>query len=322
MTDQAPQRTRLTKTKSIASTTALQTLEVTTTAVVTGTASDSSHLDPSPPITAHEDEPVSNDMQRKQSHHHHHHHIRSPAFKAHSNLASPLPSPQLIDNNSNTGNTAVSAELYLPPPLAKGPSEAIVALQDAAKVSNNNNKKASKKCSAISDTSELQLFDSSFFSAVLLIQWSNLVGPKVEKVWSAEPVKEELQMLVGKQVLNGEMGRTLNGVEPKWIVLHKQAIICTGFLFHDPTLESLCAIALVVPVRYLRNFSQYFHVLCDRIPRELVEPLLKLRKIHKRYSISWPTALKYFTTEKLVPFVKSVMDLESVSLPIDCVKVY
>lgn len=92
-------------------------------------------------------------------------------------------------------------------------------------------------------------------------------------------------MMIGRQVLNGEMGRTLEGVEPKWIVLHRQAMICTAFLFHDPTLESLCALVLVVPVRYLKNFSQYFHVLCDRIPNQLVEPLLGLRKIYKRHAI-------------------------------------
>ncbi|CAO3631329.1 unnamed protein product [Mucor hiemalis] len=211
--------------------------------------------------------------------------------------------------------TPVSAELLLPPPISKGPSEAIVALQDAANAVNS--KKQSKK---IQTSTSVQLFESSFFSAALLIRWSNLEGPKVEKVWSAEPMEEKLQMLIGRQVLNGEMGRTLQSVEPKWIVLHRQAIICTAFLFQDPTLESLCAIVLVVPVRYLRNFSQYFTVLSDRIPIQLVEPLVQLRKIHKRHSISWTTALNYFTVDRLVPFVKSVMDLESVSLPTDCIK--
>jgi hypothetical protein len=66
-------------------------------------------------------------LSRKQSHHHHHHHIRSPAFEANSTLGSPLPSPQIIDTL-----TPISAELVLPPPIVKGPSEAIVALQDAA----------------------------------------------------------------------------------------------------------------------------------------------------------------------------------------------
>ncbi|CAO3630967.1 unnamed protein product [Mucor fragilis] len=316
MTDQAPQRTRLTKSKATASTTAIQTLEITTTAVVTG-ASSNDALDHSPPTTtaAEEEAAAANDIQRKQSHHHHHHRIRSPAFEAHSNMASPLPSPQFAENT-----TPVSAELMLPPPIGKGPSEAIVALQDAANATTTHSKKSMKKGSSASSLAELKLFEQSFFSAAMLIQWSNLVGPKVEKMWSVEPLEEKLQMMIGRQVLNGEMGRTLKGVEPKWIVLHRQAIICTAFLFNDPTLESLCALVLVVPVRYLRNFSRYFQVLCDRIPIQLVEPLVQLRKVYKRHAAPWPAALNYFKVNHLMPFVQSVMDLESVSLPIDCVK--
>jgi hypothetical protein len=132
MTDQAPQRTRLAKSRATASTTAIQTLEITTTAVVT-TTSNNDNSTPSPPATSTttitiEDLNEHNDLLRKQSHHHHHHHIRSPAFEASSNMTSPLPSPQIIDSI-----TPVSAELLLPPPISnKGPSEAIVALQDAA----------------------------------------------------------------------------------------------------------------------------------------------------------------------------------------------
>lgn len=124
MTDQAPQRTRLTKSKATASTTAIQTLEITTTAVVTV---NNDNLTPSPPTTTTTEDSEINEMSRKQSHHHHHHHIRSPAFEAKSTLGSPLPSPQITDSL-----TPVSAELILPPPIVKGPSEAIVALQDAA----------------------------------------------------------------------------------------------------------------------------------------------------------------------------------------------
>lgn len=144
MTDQAPQRTRLAKSRATASTTAIQTLEITTTAVVAG-ANNNDSLAPSPPTTTvtpttatattttnnnsnniTEDSEL-NDLSRKQSHHHHHHHIRSPAFEAKSNMASPLPSPKIKDSI-----TPVSAEIFLPPPIVKGPSEAIVALQDAA----------------------------------------------------------------------------------------------------------------------------------------------------------------------------------------------
>ncbi|KAI8370812.1 hypothetical protein EDC96DRAFT_552387 [Choanephora cucurbitarum] len=256
MADQPPQRTRLSKSKATASTSTIQTLEITTTAV---TNTDISH---SPSSVATEEDTED----RKPSRHHHHHHIRSPAFEAHSNIASPLPSPQLLEG--------IFTDLVLPPPITKGPSEAIVALQDAVNVTQN--KKCNKRLHSLS------LFESSFFSAALLIQWSNVMGPKVEKVWSAEPLEEKIQIVIGRQVLNGEMGRTLNKVEPKWIVLHRQAIICTAFLFYDPTLESLAAFVFVVPVRYLRNFSRYFNVLCDRVPTLLIEPLLKLRQMTKR----------------------------------------
>jgi hypothetical protein len=128
-----------------------------------------------------------------------------------------------------------------------------------------------------------KLFASSFFSSALLIQWSNLVGPKVEKVWSVEPLDEKTQMMIGRQVLNGEMGRTLTSVEPKWIVLH--AMICTAFLYQDHALNSLCALVFVLPVRYLRNFSPYFNVLCERVPNQLIDPLVKLRKLHKPHSL-------------------------------------
>jgi hypothetical protein len=91
MTDQ---RARLTKSKATASTTVLQTLEITTTAVVAD-----------PPL----------EESRKQLSHRHYHYVRSPAFHAD---ISPLPSPQILETSE------------LPPPM-KCTSEAVVALQDA-----------------------------------------------------------------------------------------------------------------------------------------------------------------------------------------------
>ncbi|KAI8997408.1 hypothetical protein BDB01DRAFT_36516 [Pilobolus umbonatus] len=328
MAEQPPQRTRLTKSKATSSTTAIQTLEITTTAIVTSVNdkhtigsptdnNDNTTRDNTKEITRdiNKDTHVNDtdntldnnntDLYRKQSHHHHRHHIRSPGFEA----GSTLPSPLTSQNNEHL----LPADISLPPPIVKGPSEAIVALQDAA--NDLSNKKSIKRCPP-----DLALFDSSFFSAALLIQWSNLMGPKVERVWSVEPLEERVQMLIGRQVLNGEMGRSIKEVEPKWIILHKQGIICTAFLYNDPTIQSLCAFVLVVPIRYLKNFSQYFNVLCDRVPYQLVEVLIKLRMIHRKCSISWPNTLNFFTLNRLMPFVKSIMDLESVSLPAECIK--
>ncbi|KAG1055613.1 hypothetical protein G6F46_004173 [Rhizopus delemar] len=207
MTDQ---RARLTKSKATASTTALQTLEITTTAVVAD-----------PPL----------EESRKQLSHRHYHYVRSPAFHAD---ISPLPSPQILENSE------------LPPPM-KCTSEAVVALQDAVNESNTT-----KKTSA--PTTEFEIFQSSFFSSILLIQWSNVVGPKVDKVWSAEAMDEGTQMMIARQVLNGEMGT--RSVESKWILL--PSMMCTAFLFEDPTLHTLFAIVLVVPARVITSHLQTF----------------------------------------------------------------
>lgn len=134
---------------------------------------------------------------------------------------------------------------------------------------------------------ECEILQSSFFSAILLIQWSNVIGPKVDKVWSAEPVDEKTQMMIARQVLNGEIGSC--SIESKWVLL--QSMMCTAFLFEDPTVRSLSAIVLVVPTRYQKNFSQYFQLLKDRVPIQLVQPLVHLRKLQKREgvvsSIGW-----------------------------------
>lgn len=107
------------------------------------------------------------------------------------------------------------------------------------------------------------------------------MGPKVDKVWSAEAMDEGTQMMIARQVLNGEMGT--RSVESKWILL--QSMMCTAFLFEDPTLHTLFAIVLVVPARYQKNFSGYFQLLQDRVPNQLVQPLIQLRKIQKRENI-------------------------------------
>lgn len=108
-----------------------------------------------------------------------------------------------------------------------------------------------------------------------------MIGPKVDKVWSAEPVDEKTQMMIARQVLNGEIGSC--SIESKWVLL--QSMICTAFLFEDPTVRSLFAIVLVVPTRYQKNFSQYFQLLKDRVPIQLVQPLIHLRKMQKRESV-------------------------------------
>ncbi|KAG2225946.1 hypothetical protein INT45_006642 [Circinella minor] len=396
------------------------------------------------------DQPVQqrrNETRRKQSHHHHRHRIKSPVFQPDGSV-SPLGSPM---SSAGGGSTVVTPSINhdnvifseLPPPIIKeGPSEAIVALQDAVNESNatassstgtitppsttssivsptailssvtssgttinatvtattnsiisdnknllnrqhsnhrqgsgrhhshhqsggknnHNHKKSSSNNKNATTTSTTtipeetketidQLFESCFFSAVLLLQWSNVMGPKMEKVWSSSDEEtatdEKLQTLIGRQVLNGEMGRSIMGVELKWITLHRQGILCASFLYNDKvsssinssnnnsnngsnstgshsgisTSSALCALVFILPLRYLRNFSPYFHVLRDRVSPWLIEPLQLLRKLSRRRHIPWSTALDFFAYRCLAPFIRSIMKIESVSLPLECNKI-
>jgi len=72
-------------------------------------------------------------------------------------------------------------------------------------------------------TQDLDLPDSSFFSAVMLIKWSNVMGPEVEKVWASDDqavqTKKATYTGIAKQVLNGEIGRNILEIEPKFLVL-------------------------------------------------------------------------------------------------------
>lgn len=199
--DPSLKHARLTKSKATSSTTAIQPLEITTTAVVTGGTGDEggsgtapnkfaerkatlttskSHLQPSsgqctssltasptttkpsgdngkeekhvssshsPTIPALEKKGNSDatdptDMQRKKSRHHHHRHfIKSPVFQhgdpltssvVTENVVSPLISPMASATLSATVTTLDTVFPGLPPPVAAGPSEAVVALHDAA----------------------------------------------------------------------------------------------------------------------------------------------------------------------------------------------
>ncbi|KAI9016569.1 hypothetical protein CLU79DRAFT_318369 [Phycomyces nitens] len=334
------QRSRMTKSKATSSTTAIQPLEITTTAVVMSDAmrknTDTCPADLLPLPGTEECTKKKGDPHReygwKQSihHHTHHHSIKSPnngeRLKTRHPIVDLPTSPKVSPLNCSgivTPLTSNTEPVFskLPPPALKTTSDAMTALQDAAKVT-----KKKKNTLPFTNTSNslAELFDSSFFSAVLLVQWSNVVGPKTEKIWSAEGMDERLEKTIGRQILNGEMGRNLgqDEVEAKWVVLHRQAIVCTGFLYNDQIVGSLCGLVLVVPTRYLRNFSQYFGVLQERVPIQLVKPLVKLRKAYKRHpGMTWLTALDYFTWRRLIPFVRSIMNLESVSLPTECIKV-
>ncbi|ORX43174.1 hypothetical protein DM01DRAFT_84109 [Hesseltinella vesiculosa] len=198
-------------------------------------------------------------------------------------------------------------------------STASVATASASSLAISSNAASQLELSMISDS---RMFESSFFSAVMFVQWSNVVGPKVKKVWSGDTLDDQLLITIARQVLNGEMGRALaDSIEPKWLVLHRQGLVCTSFLFQDPVASSMAALVMVVPVRYLRNFSQYFSILSHRVPNELVAVLVRLKKACRRLNVPLSSAMDYFGHAHLYPFIRSVMDLESVCLPSDSIKV-
>jgi hypothetical protein len=159
--------------------------------------------------------------------------------------------------------------------------------------------------SAMEGASHLNLPDSSFFSAVMLIKWSNVMGPEVENVWTqgdqAAQSKNATYASIAKQVLNGEIGRNILEIEPKFLVLGDEGVICTSFLFAEYQANTsskastpspsksgsniserqldtnkISALVFLVPLQYLRNFSNYFDVMVDRVPG-LVEKLRRLR---------------------------------------------
>ncbi|RUS22486.1 hypothetical protein BC937DRAFT_88746 [Endogone sp. FLAS-F59071] len=266
--------------------------------------------------------------------------------------------------------------------------------------------------------------DDCFFSAIMLVRWSNILGPKVEKIWAPEQSEPDNKMLenTAKQILSGEIGRNVMGIEPKFLVLSDEGIIATSFLFTEyaspatapPSLYSatpststfpsyfppssppipffnneaprrhtepspsstgsldptrLAALTFVVPVLFMSGFAPYFEIMVDRVPG-LVEKLRRLKKrggmrivilqneklngrvvggldlvyIFIRHMLvdrvcskfinplvlvcqcvgstqPWKDALDYFAFFHLIPFVEQIRDLESMSLPFDCVKV-
>lgn len=158
---------------------------------------------------------------------------------------------------------------------------------------------------AMEGAPHLNLPDSSFFSAVMLIKWSNVMGPEVEKVWTqgdqTAQSKNATYASIAKQVLNGEIGRNILEIEPKFLVLGDEGVICTSFLFAEYQANTssksstsspsrsgssitgrqldtnkISALVFLVPLQYLRNFSNYFDVMVDRVPG-LVEKLRRLR---------------------------------------------
>ncbi|KAF9990406.1 hypothetical protein BGZ75_001888 [Mortierella antarctica] len=180
--------------------------------------------------------------------------------------------------------------------------------------------------------------DNGFFLAVMSVYWSNLVGPRIEQIWTPRvgcPDESTLNQLA-KQILNGEVMRTSETVEPKMVVLQEEGLIAMSYLYTaNPSMAESCSfssttlgtttgtlamstrfvLSFIVPLVYLQNFSGFFNIMSDHAPI-LIEILRGLRG-----SLRLNVALDLFAEEHLVPFVEDVMTMEAVAMAIEGAKV-
>ncbi|KAF9973779.1 hypothetical protein BGZ73_002967 [Actinomortierella ambigua] len=180
--------------------------------------------------------------------------------------------------------------------------------------------------------------DNGFFLAVMSVYWSNLMGPRIEQVWTPRvgcPEESTLARLA-KQVLNGEVMRTVDKIEPKMVVLQEEGLLALSYLYTacpssadggqygsttmGTTTGTLAmptkfVLSFVVPLAYLENFSTFFGIMSDHAPI-LIEILCGLRS-----SMKLAIALDIFADEHLVPFVEDIMTIDAVAMAVEGAKV-
>ncbi|KAG0353412.1 hypothetical protein BGZ54_002249 [Gamsiella multidivaricata] len=179
--------------------------------------------------------------------------------------------------------------------------------------------------------------DNGFFLAVMSIYWSNLVGPRIEQTWTPRvgcPDESTLNLLA-KQILNGEVMRTTDAIEPKMVVLQEEGLIAMSYLYcANPSMADSCSygsttlgtttgtlamstkfvLSFVVPLVYLQNFSSFIGIMSDHAPA-LIEVLRGMRS-----GLRLNVALDMFAEEHLVPFVEDIMTMEAVAMAIEGAK--
>ncbi|KAF9029070.1 hypothetical protein BGZ52_003030 [Haplosporangium bisporale] len=179
--------------------------------------------------------------------------------------------------------------------------------------------------------------ENGFFLAVMSLYWSNLVGPRIEQIWTPRlgcPDESTLDQL-SKQILNGEVMRTSDSVETKMVVLQEEGLIAMSYLYTAvPSVGDTCSynsttlgttssslamstkfvLSFVVPLVYLQNFSGFFGIMSDHAP-VLIEVLRGLRS-----GLKLNIALDLFAEEHLVPFVEDIMTMEAVAMAVEGAK--
>ncbi|KAF8975467.1 hypothetical protein BGZ46_009101, partial [Entomortierella lignicola] len=141
--------------------------------------------------------------------------------------------------------------------------------------------------------------DNGFFLAVMSVYWSNLVGPRIEQVWTPRvgcPDEPTLNLLA-KHVLNGEVMRVTEAIEPKMVILQEEGLIAMSYLYTaNPSMTDNCSyssttlgsttgtlamstkfvLSFIVPLVYLQNYSSFLGIMSDHAP-VLIEVLRGLR---------------------------------------------
>lgn len=128
----------------------------------------------------------------------------------------------------------------------------------------------------------------TYFSAVVLSVWDNILGPQVHHVWfgpTAERLQPDIVQYVSSHTLNGEIVRTDFGEKPgdrisaKLFVFSEKRVCVTAFIFKGYTKSGPCLFSLCL-VMTLDQLTSYLplHDLCEAKMQSCVTKLIGMQK--------------------------------------------
>lgn len=176
----------------------------------------------------------------------------------------------------------------------------------------------------------MQVEKDTFFTAVLLSTWDNIVGPRVKQVWIGHDELDDnfyLRLLpfVAKCTLNGEISRDGVGEskpEMKFYVLSELGYIMVTFVFTTPVgaqaHPGLFSLSLILPTKKMNTYLPLHQLCADRM-----SSLIKKLQVLLQTDGSTDAALGSFT-QVLIPFLSNIADIgiSSVSDGIDISQTY
>lgn len=128
----------------------------------------------------------------------------------------------------------------------------------------------------------------TYFSAVLLSVWDNILGPQVHHVWNG-PTAHRLQpgiiQYVSSHTLNGEIVRADYGEHPgerisaKLFVFAEKDACVTAFIFkgHSKSGSCLFSLCLVMTIDQLTSYLP-LHDLCEAKMKCCITQLIRMQK--------------------------------------------